>query len=233
MIFMAAIDYGRLDRVLARCEEVANEPGVHAIVARVYKDVLKPAAKGFREAHAEIAAKESTHKKEVREAREALEALDRPYRSARATVLAYLPHKKLPETLKAQPTDTDKLIAIEGLLDVIDEQTGKGWADDLAETEFGKLASKAIKELNEAVTADKDLAAAREARAAAFGPAYEKYLAFKRVVRETLGNKSKQYKRIHVRVSVSAPEGEGEAGQPNEPTKGSENGKPAGETPPT
>jgi hypothetical protein len=217
---MAAIDYGRLDRVLARCEEVAGEPGVHAIIARVYKDLLKPAAKAFREAHAEIAAKESAHKKEAREAREALESLDRPYRSARATVLAYLPHKKLPETLKAQPTDTDKLIAIEGLLDAIDEQTGKGWADELAETEFGKLAAKTIKELNEAVAADKELASAREARAAAFGPAYEKYLAYKRVVRETQGNKSKQYKRIHVRVSVSAPEGEtGDAGEPT-PTEG-------------
>jgi hypothetical protein len=217
---MAAIDYGRLDRVLARCEEVAGEPGVHAIVARVYKDVLKPAAKAFREAHAEIAAKESAQKKEAHEAREALEALDRPYRSARAMVLAYLPHKKLPETLKAQPTDTDKLIAIEGLLDAIDEQAGEGWADELAETEFGKLAAKTIKELNEAVAADKELASAREARASAFGSAYEKYLAYKRVVRETLGNRSKQYKRIHVRVSVSAPEGEtGDAGEPT-PTQG-------------
>jgi hypothetical protein len=216
---MAAIDYGRLDRVLARCEEIAGEPGAHAIVARVYKDVLKPAAKGFREAHAEIASKESAQKKEAREAREALEALDRPYRSARATVLAYLPHKKLPETLKAQPTDPDKLIAIEALLDVIDEQAGQGWADELAAAEFGKLAPKTIKELNEAVAADKELASAREARASAFAPAYEKYLAYKRVVRETLGNKSKQYKRIHVRVSVSPPEPEEESNEASEPSE--------------
>lgn len=219
---MAAIDYGRLARVLARCEEVANEPGIHAVIARVYNDVLKPASKVFRGAHADIAAKEGAQKKESREARDALEALDRPYRSARATVLAFIPHKKLPETLKVQPTDTDKLIAIEGLLDAIDEHAGKGggWADDLAETEFGKLGPQTLKELNEAIAADKELAAAREARAAAFGPAYEKYLAYKRVVRETLGNKSKQYKRIHVRVSVSAPEGEtGDAGAPT-PTQG-------------
>jgi len=219
LIIMAAIDYGRLDRVLARCEEIAGEPGAHAIVARVYKDVLKPAAKGFREAHAEIASKESAQKKEAREAREALEALDRPYRSARATVLAYLPHKKLPETLKAQPTDTDKLIAIEALLDVIDDQAGQGWADELAEAEFGKLAPKTIKELNEAVAADKELASAREARASAFAPAYEKYLAYKRVVRETLGNRSKQYKRIHVRVSVSPPEPEEESNEASEPSE--------------
>lgn len=220
---MAAIDYGRLDRTLARCEEVAGEPGAHAVIARVWSDVLKPAAKAFRDAHGEITEKESAQKKEAREARDALSALDRPYRSARATVLAFLPHMKLPETLKVQPTDTDKQIAIEGLLDVIDEHVGNAaWAADLAETEFGKLAPAALKELNEAIAADKDLAAAREARAAAFGPAYEKYLAFKRVVRETQGNKSKQYKRIHVRVSVSAPEGEGEARETDADAEGAE-----------
>jgi len=206
---MSAIDFGRLDRVLVRCEEVASEPGIHAIVPCVYNDVLKSAAKVFRDAHTEVSEKESSQRKEAREAREALDALDRPYRSARATVLAYMPDKRLPETLKSQPTDTDKLIAIEGLLDAIEEHAGKvGWADNIVQTEFGTLAPKTVMEVKEAIAADKGLAAAREARAAAFGPAYDKYLAYKRVVRETLGDKSKQYKRIHIRLSGGAPDSE-------------------------
>jgi hypothetical protein len=93
---MAAINYGRFDRVLARCEEVGTEPGAHAVVTRVWGDVLKPLAKTFRSAHADITTKESAQRKEGREAREALEALDGPYRAARATVLAFLPAQSCP-----------------------------------------------------------------------------------------------------------------------------------------
>ena len=45
------------------------------------------------------------------------------------------------------------------------------------------------------------MAAARDERAQAYGLAYERYLAFKRVVREVCGSTSKQYKRIHLRMA--------------------------------
>jgi len=44
-----------------------------------------------------------------------------------------------------------------------------------------------------------------DARAAAYGLAYEKYLAFKRVVRDAYGPSSKQYPRIHVRARETDP----------------------------
>jgi hypothetical protein len=48
-------------------------------------------------------------------------------------------------------TDTDQLNAIEALLDVLDEHAGQGWADEQAQSGFGKKAAGTVKELNEAI----------------------------------------------------------------------------------
>jgi hypothetical protein len=56
-----------------------------------------------------------------------------------------------------------------------------------------------------------------------YGSAYEKYLGFKRVVRDALGPGSKQYKRIHMRAAAAAADEGGEA------SEGA--GAPAGGTP--
>jgi len=220
---MTAIDYGRFNRVLTRSAELAGEPGMKQSVLRVYNDVLKESAHRFRTAHAAVSQAEAAFRKENREALEALDLLDQPYRETRSVVLAFVPEASLPATLKVQPTDTDKLNAIESLLDRLDEHTGEPWAEEQSKGTFGQLAPRTVIELNEAIAANKALADAREERAAAYGPAYERYLRFKRVVRDGLGAKSKQYKRIHVRGS-SAEEGEdvppGEGDNGGEPTKG-------------
>ena len=98
--------------------------------------------------------------------------------------------------------------AIEKLLDVLDEHVGQPWADDLIQGEFGTKGAKAVKELNESIAANKALNKAQMARAQAYGPAYEKYLRFKRVVRDALGPSSKQYRRIHLRASSGDVEGD-------------------------
>jgi hypothetical protein len=112
--------------------------------------------------------------------------------------------------LKSQKTDTDQLNAIEALLDVLDEHAGQGWADEQAQSGFGKKAAGTVKELNEAIVANKALSEAREVRARSYGPAYERYLRFKRVVRDALGSTSKQYKRIHLRGAVAGAAAEAE-----------------------
>ncbi len=201
---MGSIDYGRFNRILLRCAEVAAEPGMKASVVRVYDDTLKVAADQFHEAYDSVAKAESSFNKENREAIEALTALDAPYREARSVIKAYAPETVLPETLKVLRTDTDKLDAIEKLVDVLDDHSGEPWADELSQGEIGKKAAATVKELNESIAANKALAAARDARASTYGPAYERYLRFKRVVRDALGAKSAQYKRIHIRANAGA-----------------------------
>jgi hypothetical protein len=211
---MGLIDYARFERVLSRSAEIAAEPGMKQTVVRVYNDIFGPAAESFLAAHAAVTKAESAFAKENEEAADALDALDKPYREARSVVRAFVPTVKLPETLKAKWTDTDKLNAIEALLDAIDDHAGEAWADELLAGEFGQKAPVTVKELNEAIAANKSLSEARDTRAQAYGPAYERYLRFKRVVRDALGATSKQYKRIHVRGPNAADDEEQPAPQP-------------------
>jgi hypothetical protein len=224
---MADIDYDRFNRLLTRCGEVAAEPGMKKSVVRVYADVLKDAADQFQQAHWAIQQAETASGSEVNDALSALTALDAPYREARSVVLAYVPAARLPDTLKTQPTDTDKLNAIEGLLKVLDEHAGKPWADEQKLGEFGQQSPKTLTEIKEAITASKALAAARAKRANAYGPAYDRYLRFKHVVRDGLGSKSPQYKRIHVRASRTAEEQQAPTPAPKESVLVKEESAPA------
>lgn len=216
---MGAIDYARFDRLVTRCAEIAVEAGMKSSVVRVHDEILKSAGEAFRAAHQAVTAAETSFSKEGSEARAALAELDAPYREARSVVLAFAPETRLPDTLKSQKTDTDQLNAIEALLDVLDEHAGQAWADEQAQSGFGKTAAGTVKELNEAIAANKALAEAREARARSYGPAYERYLRFKRVVRDALGAKSKQYKRIHLR-GAAAGEADDVVAEPAAPAGG-------------
>jgi hypothetical protein len=209
---MGAIDYERFYRVLTRCGEIAREHGMKASVVWGYINVLKPAAETFRSAHHEVTNAEASFKKEAGEALSALSTLDAPYQKTRSVVLAFAPGTALPETLKGQRSDTEKLNAIETLLDELDDHAGEAWADEEAQSAFGQQAAGTVKELNEAIAANASLAEAGDRRAQAYGPAYERYLRFKRVVRDELGAKSKQYKRIHLR-GLMAAEDEDEGGE--------------------
>jgi hypothetical protein len=204
---MPEIDYGSFTRLLLRCREVAEEPGMKTSVVTVYDAVLKDRATSYLTAADAFTAAETSFAKENKESLAALAELDGPYREARSVMLAIKPETKLPDTLKVQPTDTDKLKAIEDLLDAIDDHVGEDWADKLLQDAFAVKAPQTIKEVNEAIAANKALSQAQEKRAEAYGPAYERYLRFKRVVREALGSKSKQYKRIHLRSAAGGAEG--------------------------
>jgi len=205
---MSAIEYIRFVRILCRCVEVSLEPGLPAIIRQVYEVSAQSSVEAFFLRSKEVDQATEAFAKENREGLEALKELDGPYRVTRSAVSAIAMKVNLPDTLKAQPTDTDKLNAIEKLLDVLDDHAGEPWADDLLQGEFGTKGAKAVKELNEAIAANKALNKAQMDRAAAYGPAYEKYLRFKRVVRDALGPSSKQYRRIHLRASAGAAEGQ-------------------------
>jgi hypothetical protein len=230
---MASIDYGRFYRLLTRCTEVAAQAGLPGIVSIVYKDKAEAPIVAFINGCKGTETAMASFVKENREALEALGQLDGPYRVGRSTVAAMIGQIALPDTLKSQPTDTDKLNAIERLVDVIDDYAGQPWADSLLQGELGTQAPKTVKELTEAIAANKVLAKAQLDRAAAYGPAYEAYLGFKRVVRDALGPNSKEYKRIHLRATSGTPAETG-AAKPDAPKNDAGAQKPDanGATPP-
>jgi len=197
---MAAIDFGRMERVLTRCEELAQQAETATSVKTVYRDLLAPLCKEYLEAHRAIAAAETSFAKENREAIEHLDALDQPYREARSVYVMYFPDAVLPGTLKVQATATERKNAIAYLLDLVDDHIGEKWADELLAGPFGQKAAQVIQEVDEATLASTQLSEARTRRANAYGRAYETYLAFKNVVRNTHGPKSPQYRRIHLRT---------------------------------
>ena len=204
---MLDIDYSTFDRLLTRAEEIVNEPDVNRSVKRVFDERLREPGAAFRAAHAGLTAVETRARKEGAEGRASLAAIDAPYRIARAVAFSYVPTLLLPVTLKKQPTDTDKMNAIGGLLRVLDERDETdGWAADQLAGDFGRLAPDTIREIEEWIQANKDLQRARDARVATAAPAYERFIAFKDVVRQAYGSKSKQYKRIHVRAAAAETE---------------------------
>jgi len=197
------IRYGLFSRVLMRCAEVAAEADGKKIVAMVFDDRLKAVANLYLTAHDAVIKAEGAWAKENGESLQALKVLDQPYQETLAVVAAYLPHEVLPTTLKSLPTDTDRLKAIRDLVDLLDDRQSDAWATEQLSGPFGTQGPQAITELEESISANKAYAKASEQRAESYGPAYERYLAFKQVVRAAYGHTSKQYHRIHLRSSKS------------------------------
>lgn len=214
---MSNINYPRFRRVTARCAELAARPGMNPVVVVTYNGLLKPLADAYGAAEADIAKKESSLGKEMHEALAALRDFDAVYATARAAAVGFVKGLSVPETLKSQPTYTDKKLAIEMLLDAVDDHADAAWAKALLDGDFGTRAPQVIKEIDEATTANRDLAEARAARAKAHGPTYEGYLAFKRVVRTALGPTSKEYRSIHIRSNGTIEDDPTEPGSPTPP----------------
>ncbi len=195
-----AIDYGRFDRILARSAEIAERADADASVKRVYSERFAEQAKAFRVAHKGAKNAEKSASKERMEAFEALAKIDQPYLKARAVAKLYVTDLAIPDTLKQLDTDTERADAVRDLLNLLDDHDdAPGWAQELTSGEFGTLAPEAVREIQEWIHANGDLEKAIDARAAAYGPAYERYLGFKDVVRNTYTPSSVHYRRIHVR----------------------------------
>lgn len=203
---MSNIDYARFHRLVTRCIEVAGEQGAPPVLVEVYNASIAQPLQQYLGASNAVEEAQSDVSKEGTEATAALEAFDGPYRVARSATAAVVKTLKLPDTLKKQPTDTDKLNAIERLLTLIQERAGQPWADALLAGEFGLRAPVVLQEVGEAIAASKALYKAKADRAQAFEPAWEAYLSFKRLVRDAHGAHSAQYRRIHLPSRGGAPE---------------------------
>ena len=196
---MAEIDYDRLVRVLTRCKELGETAGGNPSVTLAWTDLLTNPAAAYFAAHAGLTSAESAARKERGEASRALADFDLAYSLARMVVRAYLPTEVLPDTLKVLSTDTDRKNAIVKVRNVLEEHRDQPWARTLLEGEFGQKADDVIREVTEWIAANEALDKGEKGRAAAYGPAYEKYLAFKAIVRLAHGPTSVQYERIHIR----------------------------------
>jgi hypothetical protein len=214
---MASIKFSRFNRVLTRCTEVGTAQDARATVSGIHKDVLGPPLTAFQKAHSAVRKAESTLAKASAASAAALAGFDDVYAEARLVTLAYVPTVKVPDTLKQQPTDTDKADAIQVLLDTLGgDNKAEEWAQNLLKGDFGTQAPGVIEKLSATVAASVILSKARENRAEAYGPAYEKYLAFKKVVRKAYGQSSKEYQRIHLR-GQNAQAAEDDAEEPATP----------------
>jgi hypothetical protein len=200
------IKFERFTRVIHRCIEIRKQPDIDPIIITVYDEALAQPAGAYLGAVAAITAAASAHRQKKAGVAEALALLNAPYKTARSALKALHPEytSTMPRTLKALTTDTDKRQAIVALLGAIQKHAGAPWADALLSGDFGAKAPAAVALFDEMVTASSNLARAKADRAAAFGPAYDKYLDFKSVVREARGARSVEYRRIHLRASPGA-----------------------------
>ena len=187
-------------RLLARANEIASQPGMNKRVTQVHAAVFAPAADVYCENHEAVAVTES----KLAAANLALEktfaAFDGCYRATRSVALAFHPALKVPETLKRQTTDTDKLIAVTTLVDLVTSHATEDWAKDELAGEFGSLSQTYTAELNLVITNARLLSTAKQTRATLYPEAYEKFLSFKQVVKDTLGASSPEYRRLKVPV---------------------------------
>lgn len=217
------ISHDTFTRLLLRCLEISKQPGINPAILGVYKDTLEAPANEYLGTDAAVNASLIAFEKENSEAFGALSSLDGPYKVARSALRAIYPStaKAAPLTLKSLPTDTDKLKAIQWLLDSIQGHAGEAWADAILAGEYGVSASKSITEVEEAIAANKAYTKAKMDRADAAVLAYSRFIDFRQLVREACGAGSKEYQRLHLRGSSPKDEpeadSEGEASAPLSP----------------
>lgn len=209
------VEFAVFARVAVRCEEIAGEPGAPQVLANVYQASTGQPLARFLDAMAAVEAATTRARDATAGMALLLGEMDQLFRVGRSTMAAVLPETTLPRTLKAQRTDTDKREAIRQLVETIAANAGQAWADTLLQGELGAKAAVTMQRLDQAIHAQNALQAARTERSRSFRPAWEAYMSFKRLVRDTLGAKSRQYHRIHLRGGAAGKRKveEGEARQ--------------------
>jgi len=192
-----------LDRLAARIVEIADSPDVPSDCKCAYDEVIAPTTDAFRESHRAVAVAKSASIRASLQSQQMRVEFNPVYLMTRTLVLKVDPAQVLPETLKAQATDTDALSAIATLVSVVKSHASEAWADALMAGQFGSLATQAEAALKAAIAASSALEKARNQRNAAYFPAYDSYLAFKSIVRDMLGSSSRAYRRLSLRTAGS------------------------------
>ena len=201
-------------RLCLRCREIMLEAGAPQVLVDVYQTTGQPLETFSASMQTVKQARKRVKDANVGRA-SMLAEMDKLFRVARSAVGAIVPTTVLPETLKAQPTDTDKRDAIQELKSTIEGHAGAAWADNLLQGEFGQKAAAAIQQLTEYVEAGNALQKAQADRASAFGPGWSAFVKYKRLVHATLGSSSRQYQGLRVR-KISAGSGDAEEGEGEE-----------------
>lgn len=191
-----AVSYDLLRRQLERADESLTQPELPAALRSLHAARVAGPAAAYRAAYDALVRAEDAAAKERREMREAVTGIAAAYRFTRALVAGHQPDLVLPDSLTKLTTDTDRKLAIESLLHRIESNAGTAWADELAQTEFATKAAAVVQEIHEDITARASLSKAVEARAVAFGPAYEAMIAYRIAVRAGVGSASPIYRRL-------------------------------------
>jgi hypothetical protein len=200
------VEFAVFARLADRCGEIAGETGAPPVLVTVYQASCAQPLAAYLSAMTAIEDATTRAKNATSGMERMLEDMEQQFRIARCAVTAILPETKLPDTLKSQPTDTDKRRAIERLVEIITPHAGQPWADALLQGEFGQSAGAAVQQLNAAIEAQNALQKAKSDRTAALKPAWDAFLRFKRLVRSTLGSTARQYRRIHLRGGAAKVE---------------------------
>jgi hypothetical protein len=187
-----------LYRLLVRAGKIAAQSGIPKAVKHVYDDVLALHATAYCKAHDAVIAAESALRAARRKLGKDLLVFESPYRAARAVVLAYFPDQLLPETLGVQRTNTDIEIAVTALSSLVQSHASESWAAELQNGPFGTHAPKVLESLEEVDATSTALAEVRQERANAKKAAREGLVVFRRVVRDTLGATSPQYRQLRI-----------------------------------
>jgi hypothetical protein len=199
---MSSIDYARFALVLQRCKEIAGDSSASPQLKAAYRDMLQAAAERYLLVHDRATHAERGFERQNGKFFEAMTALDPLYVISRSVVKEYFPDAGLPPNLLELASLFEKAAAVETLLNIIDDTfVDESWAAKEINSQFARKAPSLIRELGEAVIASSELASALETRSVAYGPAFERHLVFKRIVRQHAGPHSGQYQSIHWRVA--------------------------------
>lgn len=199
---MSSIDYARFALVLLRCAEIARDEGAGSGVRVVYQDSLESALLSYLRAHEEALLSERAFESAHPDLAAQVDGLDAAYGVSRATVKEHFPEAGLPDSLAEIHCLFDKLNAAESLLNILDDSfVDEPWAAKEMNGPFGRKMPSLLKDIGVLVFADAALMSSLEERALRYGPAYERHLQFKRVVRAVYGPASGHYQSIHWRAS--------------------------------
>jgi hypothetical protein len=199
---MSSIDYSRFALVLQRCKEIVADTTAAAQIRASYREVLEESAEAYLVAHDKATKAEHQFERQNAHFGEAFKALEPSYCSSRLVVKEHFPDAGLPGSLDELTTLFDKASAVETLLNILDDTfIDEAWAALEINSGFGRKAPALVRELGEAVVASAPFVTTLDARAVAYGPAFERHLVFKRMVRQLAGPHSGQYQSIHWRVA--------------------------------
>ncbi|MCC6557212.1 MAG: hypothetical protein IT372_30030 [Polyangiaceae bacterium] len=206
-------------RYCARPHEIVIEMGAPQVLVDVYEKTAGQPFQAFTDSMASVKAATERVKAAEKGKTSKLAEMDKLFRTGRSAVAAVVPGTVLPDTLKVQPTDTDRRNAIQELVSTVQKHAGEGWADNLMSGEFGQKAPAALETLNEYIAAANALQKAKADRLTAFEPAWGAFVKFRRLVRDTLGSSSRQYRGLRPRGAGKSEDAGEEAGDAGEEAK--------------